>query len=370
MTTSQSRLRRGLAAVASVLLAAGLTVTVSTSARAATPTRVMPLGDSITDGCAGCTSAVPGAYRIDLEQFAKADGRAVDFVGSQSNGPAWLADHDHEGHPGWRIDEIRAQVDGWLDTYDPQVVLLLIGTNDMVQNHDVATAPDRLKDLVTRITDRKPGAQVFVGTLVPSSTQTYNDRISDYNRAVPGVVDSLANAGRKVHLVDLAAHVTTADLGPGDDVHPSYGGYAKMAHVWYSALLSFGVWRWEAEDYAVNDAQVITYGSAASGGRKVGHLDNDDSTLTWSGSACACRYRMYVRYDNGTGDTAVLQVSVNGGPESALSVPSLGGWENYGIVAVDVDLHDGAGNTVRFRHGTGYAEIDAIYFEIPGTTFV
>ncbi|HEX5200872.1 MAG TPA: GDSL family lipase, partial [Actinoplanes sp.] len=40
--------------------------------------RVMPLGDSITDG-----TQVPGGYRIGLWQRLAAGGYRVDFVGSQ-----------------------------------------------------------------------------------------------------------------------------------------------------------------------------------------------------------------------------------------------------------------------------------------------
>jgi hypothetical protein len=52
----------------------------------------MPLGDSITDGL-----VVPGGNRIGLWQRFVANGYKVDFVGSLSNGPASLGDHDHEG---------------------------------------------------------------------------------------------------------------------------------------------------------------------------------------------------------------------------------------------------------------------------------
>jgi len=54
----------------------------------------------------------------------------VDFVGSLSNGPASLGDKDHEGHRGFRIDRVPS-VDGWLDTQQPDITLLMIGTNDM-----------------------------------------------------------------------------------------------------------------------------------------------------------------------------------------------------------------------------------------------
>lgn len=76
---------------------------------AAAPVRVMPLGDSITDGY-----NVPGGYRIELEDLLVSRGQPVDFVGSLSNGPASLADRDHEGHSGWRIDRsATASKGGW-----------------------------------------------------------------------------------------------------------------------------------------------------------------------------------------------------------------------------------------------------------------
>jgi Ricin-type beta-trefoil lectin domain-like len=91
--------------------------------------RVMPLGDSITEG-----TQVPGGYRIGLWQRLSAAGYRVDFVGTQFNGPSGFGDYDHEGQPGWRIDQIDANITGWLGTAAPRTVLLHIGTNDVLQN--------------------------------------------------------------------------------------------------------------------------------------------------------------------------------------------------------------------------------------------
>ncbi|MEV4328837.1 SGNH hydrolase, partial [Microbispora rosea] len=98
--------------------------------------RVMPLGDSITEG-----TQVPGGYRIGLWQRLAAGRYTIDFVGSQYNGPGSLGDHDHEGHPGWRIDQIDANINGWLRNSNPRTVLLHIGTNDVLQNYNVSGAP-------------------------------------------------------------------------------------------------------------------------------------------------------------------------------------------------------------------------------------
>ncbi|MEN3541405.1 GDSL-type esterase/lipase family protein, partial [Microbispora sp. ZYX-F-249] len=122
--------------------------------------RVMPLGDSITEG-----TQVPGGYRIGLWQRLAAGRYTIDFVGSQFNGPGNLGDHDHEGHPGWRIDQIDANITRWLQTYTPRTVLLHIGTNDVLQNYNVSGAPQRLSTLIDHITAAAPNAEVFVATI-------------------------------------------------------------------------------------------------------------------------------------------------------------------------------------------------------------
>jgi hypothetical protein len=49
-------------------------------------------------------------------------------------------------------------------------------------------------------------------------------------------VQSKVNAGRHVHLVDMHAALTPADLIDG--IHPNAGGYDKMAASWFAALRS------------------------------------------------------------------------------------------------------------------------------------
>ncbi|GAA1852176.1 RICIN domain-containing protein [Asanoa iriomotensis] len=188
--------------------------------------RVMPLGDSITDGY-----NVPGGYRINLWQRLAGGGYAVDFVGSGFNGPASLGDHDHEGHSGWRIDQIDANVVAWLRAYTPRTVLLHIGTNDLNQNYDIANAPARLSALIDKIRATAPDVELFVAQITPETDATLAARVRAYNAAIPGIV---AGKGARTHLVDLHSPLTTADLADG--VHPNQAGYDKMAAVWYSAL--------------------------------------------------------------------------------------------------------------------------------------
>jgi lysophospholipase L1-like esterase len=222
--------RRHLLAAATVgaMLMATMAVAIGTAhAESNGGVRVMPLGDSITDGF-----NVPGGYRINLWQKFQAGGYTVDLVGSQFNGPSGLGDHDHEGHSGWTISQIDSNVVSWLQTYTPRTILLHIGTNDMVSS--ASGAPTRLGTLLDHITTTAPNAEVFVATIIPLSSA--DAAVRTFNAAIPGVVQTRANAGKRVHLVEMYSALTTADLADG--VHPNAGGYAKMATVWYNALLS------------------------------------------------------------------------------------------------------------------------------------
>ncbi|TDC84960.1 SGNH hydrolase [Micromonospora sp. KC606] len=214
------------AASAAVLALTGaLSAVLPASAESNGGVRVMPLGDSITDGF-----NVPGGYRIDLWQKFVAGGYRIDFVGSQFNGPPSLGDHDYQGHSGWTIAQIDANVVNWLRATTPRTVLLHIGTNDMIRQ--LSGAPQRLSTLIDRITTTAPNAEVFVASIIPLSGA--DSRVRTYNAAIPGIVQSKVNAGKRVHFVDMYPALTLADLADG--VHPNSRGYAKMATVWYNAL--------------------------------------------------------------------------------------------------------------------------------------
>ncbi|MBI4397450.1 MAG: hypothetical protein HY548_10170 [Elusimicrobia bacterium] len=202
---------------------------VAAPASAASIKKIMPLGDSITDG-----KDVPGSYRTELWRKFAADGLTIDFVGSLANGPAELGDKDHEGHGGFRIDQIASNVTTWMNVSQPDIILLLIGTNDVIVNYDLAHAPARLSALLDAVAAARPGADVLVGSIPPFASPVYNARAEAFNDAIPGIVGAQQSLGRSVDFVDIHGRLTADDLYDG--VHPDAAGCAKMAEGWYPVL--------------------------------------------------------------------------------------------------------------------------------------
>ncbi|HEV2656360.1 MAG TPA: SGNH/GDSL hydrolase family protein [Ktedonobacteraceae bacterium] len=194
-------------------------------------TKIMPLGDSITFGE---RSSSGGGYRLPLWEEIAAAHLHVTFVGSRNSGPAALPDTANEGHPGWRIDQISTHVVAWLEKYQPQIILLQIGTNDIIQNYHVSTAPQRLLSLLTLITATLPAATVFVAEVTPLGTPRLNAEIIAYNSSIPELVSSLRAEGKHVRYVDMYDAVPRSDIL--DHIHPDDQGYSLMAAVWYKAL--------------------------------------------------------------------------------------------------------------------------------------
>jgi lysophospholipase L1-like esterase len=213
------------------------------------PCAIMPLGDSITFGVGSSTGA---GYRLPLYDRALADDRAITFVGSMQSGPA-MADgvpfpRANEGHSGYTIDDApdlnrtgisRLTVPA-IDRYAPDIVLLMIGTNDVATNNDVADAPNRLARLVDSITAHAPRAVVVVAEIVPTRIAEVNAGIEAYNAGVAAIVKARAAGGKHVALVDMyGAFTANTDFRTAymaDDLHPNDSGYDVMAGVWYHAI--------------------------------------------------------------------------------------------------------------------------------------
>ena len=149
--------------ICSALLAALAVATVSAGSAA-----ILPLGDSITLGCGstgmpagdnGCAAEAAG-YRVPmmlaLSQALTGTNSTVHTVGTLSNGPPSLAATGwlrHDGHPGFRIDQLdntngqSLYFDRWV-AQRPDIITLHLGTNDCYQNYQPATLLTKMDTLL------------------------------------------------------------------------------------------------------------------------------------------------------------------------------------------------------------------------------
>lgn len=227
--------------------------------------RIMPLGDSITLGISEGVAVTPeplrtqtvGGYRTVLWQQFLTDGLAIDFVGTQSNGPANLGDKDNEGHGGKTISFISDNVLDYLTATKPDVVLLIIGTNDTfaVEQPDgsfvetpVSTILAKLSALIDQINTFSSDIKLLVGSVPPilpnaderidaAAQARQKQRAVDYNNAMPNLIIQKQAAGANVEFVDMRS-LTDADIVPtgSSGVHPTQPGYTKIGNFWYAAL--------------------------------------------------------------------------------------------------------------------------------------
>ncbi len=217
---------------------------------AGTTCAVLPLGDSITEGC--CVGSY-GGYRTELFHQALTNSKKITFVGSLTNGPTTVDSQTfpqhHEGHGGYTIDSgtghngISGQItDSAISNNHPGIVLLMIGTNDINGNIDTANAPTRLGNLMDEIIKDAPNALLVVASIIPSKTDGTNNNFRTYNAAIPGLVDTRAKAGKHIIFVDNYAAISqntdykTALMN--DNLHPNAAGYVVLGQSFYNAISS------------------------------------------------------------------------------------------------------------------------------------
>ncbi|MGK3998431.1 SGNH/GDSL hydrolase family protein [Sorangium sp. So ce1024] len=203
----------------------------------------MPFGDSITQGF-----NVAGGYRAPLFRLALEAGRDITFVGSANdysvpnvNGVPFP--RNHEGHGGWTIEGnngIAQLVGTSIPNYQPHIITLMIGTNDINGNINVADAPNRLGRLLDSIFARDPNILVVLAQIVPTRTDGTNNAIMAYNAAMPNLVSTRVNMGQHIVLVDMYTAFTSdpnyRQTLLADNLHPNQAGYNRMAEVWFEAL--------------------------------------------------------------------------------------------------------------------------------------
>lgn len=197
------------------------------------PTKIMPIGDSITQMYSDHDS-----YRRPLWHLLQNGGFNVDFVGSQNlnkGGPPPHPDFDmdHEGHSGWRTDEMVAGIGAWARSFRPNVALVHLGSNDVFQYQSNSSTIAELGQLIDTLRVVNPNIKILLAQILPSTFNATD--IVDLNSRIPGLAASKNTAQSPVIVVDQwTGFSVSQDMYDG--VHPNDTGDQKMANKWYAAL--------------------------------------------------------------------------------------------------------------------------------------
>ncbi len=193
------------------------------------PIRIMPLGDSITEGSGA------GGYRAPLWHMLADRGWDCDFVGSLGwSGEAY--DDDHEGWSGYTIREIIWLAPEALETQRPDVVLCMIGTNDMFGDAPPDEAVADLDSLIRIIVRSSIRPILLVSSIPPIGWGFDNAALEAYNRGADSLVQQYAADEQQVYFVDVFARMSEDMLFDG--VHPDSTGNYCIAQTWFDGLVA------------------------------------------------------------------------------------------------------------------------------------
>jgi len=248
------------------LVALSLSTSLLLSGKAAAQVAIMPLGDSISQGISSQCS-----YRRPLSQALIENACGVNFVGSRTtagtggavNRPPIQAcapqNTNHQAVSGYRADQILNNPEynftNELNSKQPDIVLLHIGSNDIFQDQSVTSTVNDVDAIIDRVFLHRPTATVVVADVIPWSEESVNPLVfpplvnpnrdmlavsAQLSAALKTLVNNRASSGDAVALVEVKDGFDN-DLMAFDGVHPNPVGEAHIANRMLTALYDLGV---------------------------------------------------------------------------------------------------------------------------------
>jgi lysophospholipase L1-like esterase len=200
------------------------TVTVSAVPRIS-KTKFLAFGDSLTFGrCGAAPTVCTGGYIPRLDELLLTRYWRQSFT------------FNNAGVPGERAATGEARLGSELSRYNPEVLLLMHGTNDLLASPATsAQALVSLENMVVMAQAR--GVTVFIATVPPIApggpSASSIPLVVPYNNGIKAIA-----ARRGVQVVDIYTplNADTARYYSGNDVHPLAEGYKVMGETWYAAI--------------------------------------------------------------------------------------------------------------------------------------
>ncbi|KAF2473945.1 SGNH hydrolase [Lindgomyces ingoldianus] len=205
------------------------------SQAAAVTVKIMPFGASIV--------GAPGCWRAVL--WKKLQGAGItntDFVGSNKAPDCGFPyDGENEGHAGFQATGIVTdnQLPGWLNAAKPDVMMIHLGTNDVIQKKSITDIMRAYSTLVDQMRASKPSMKIIVSQLIPIDPSKFagaQQGIIDLNKAIVQWAPTKSTKESSIVVVDnfTGFNVTTDTV---DGEHPNDKGNQKLADKFYQPLV-------------------------------------------------------------------------------------------------------------------------------------
>lgn len=217
---------------------------------------ILCLGNSITNG-----TGTYNSYRRALWQMLKRDNYNFDLIGSWNKHhmggevPDPDFDTDHEGHSGWNFadifhppswDSARGNINDWLRSYSPDIVLLELGTNDVFQCRSIEDMRKNLEDLVKVLRKKNEHVKIFIAKIPPLGKRWSSEKLCgndiNYGQAIQqlnkALVEFCTVNNSKTSPVLVVDQYSGLDPSSEmyDDIHPNEAGEKKMAAKWFESI--------------------------------------------------------------------------------------------------------------------------------------
>lgn len=206
--------------------------------------KICPMGDSITRGGMEPDSAYP-SYRYNLWNMLRNGGYDVDFVGStaEPNFQRFVFDQDHDGHSGYTTEKLANDIDQLMMNYTPDIVLLYIGTNDVLQQIPMSDRMRSMDRIVSSIRQKNPNVKILIAQIAPTSDTFRNEyaELTTFNQELLNYAQRSTSVASPIVIVDMYSAWSTDLFNQEDGIHTSTDGELQLAQRWANALISTGM---------------------------------------------------------------------------------------------------------------------------------
>ncbi|MBN1411952.1 MAG: hypothetical protein JW969_13980 [Spirochaetales bacterium] len=199
------------------------------------PLNIWPIGDSLTYGWPGTDG-----YRLYLWQLLGQVGIRINYMGSNKTGSDGLPDKNHEGHGGYTTYDVLEELPKWIGDTEPDIVLLLIGTNDVLKKIPAEITKENIRRIVEKIRAHYPRAKIFLSSIPPINIWgNIMDRVIHLNVEIKTLATSDPDFEKTIFFTDVYSSIMFGDLyHDGLHIEPSGQGYRKIAENYFNGIIS------------------------------------------------------------------------------------------------------------------------------------